>query len=74
MRKLTLEGEIVIFKTIVVSKIVFQAFIATVPKHFVNELKKTQKAFFSINSSPKIKHETLCNYYKAGVLKNVTKL
>ena len=46
MRKLTLEGEIVIFKTIVVSKIVFQAFIATVPKHFVNELKKTQKAFF----------------------------
>ena len=32
MRKLTLEGKIVIFKTIVISKIVFQAFITTVPK------------------------------------------
>ena len=38
MRRLTLEGKIVIFKTIAISKIVFQAFIATVPKHIVNEL------------------------------------
>ena len=27
--------------------------------------------FFWNNSSPKIKHETLCNDYKAGGLKNV---
>ena len=66
MRRLTLEGKIVIFKTIAISKIVFQAFITTVPKHIVNELKKIQKAFFWNNSSPKIKHETLCNDYKAG--------
>ena len=52
--------KIVIFKTIAISKIVFQAFITTVPKHIVNELKKIQKAFFWNNSSPKIKHETLC--------------
>ena len=71
MRRLTLEGKIVIFKTIAISKIVFQAFITTVPKHIVNELKKIQKAFFWNNSSPKIKHETLCNDYKAGGLKNV---
>ena len=38
MRKLTLEGKIVIFKTISISKIVFQAFITTVRKHIVNEL------------------------------------
>ena len=48
MRKLTLEGKIVIFKTIAISKIVFQAFITTVTKHIVNELKKIQKAFFGI--------------------------
>ena len=46
MRKLALEGKIVIFKTIVISKIVFQSFITTVPKHIVNELKKNTKGFF----------------------------
>ena len=33
--------------------------------------KKYKKLFFRNNSSPKIKHETLCNDYKAGGLKNV---
>ena len=33
MRRLTLEGKIVIFKTIAISKIVFQAFITTASKH-----------------------------------------
>ena len=46
MRRLTLEGKIVIFKTIAISKIVFQAFITTAPKHIVNELKKNTKSFF----------------------------
>ena len=40
MRKLTLEGKIFVFKTIAISKIVFQAFITTVPKYIVTELKK----------------------------------
>ena len=71
MRRLTLEGKIVIFKTIAISKIVFQAFITTVPKYIVNELKKIQNAFFCNNSSPKKKHETFCNDYKAGGLKNI---
>ena len=43
MRKLALEEKTVIFKTIAISKIVFQAFITTVPKHIVNEPKKIQK-------------------------------
>ena len=71
MRNLTLEGKIAIFKTIAISKVVFQSFIATVPKHIINELEKIQKAFLWKNSTPKIKHETLCNDYKAGGLKNV---
>ena len=45
MRKLTLEGKIVIFNTIAISKIFFLAFITTVPKHIVNELTKIQKDF-----------------------------
>ena len=71
MRRLTLEEKIVIFKRITISKFAFQAFITTVAKHIFNGLKKMQKAFFWNNSSPKIKHETLCNDYEAGGLKNV---
>ena len=48
MKKLTLEGKIVVFKTIVISKIVFQAFITTVPRHIVNEQKNTKSFFFGI--------------------------
>ena len=46
-KKLTLEGKIVIFKTIVVPKIVFQAFITIALKQIFNEPKKIQKAVFS---------------------------
>ena len=51
MRNLTLEGKIVIFTTIMISKIAFQSFLTNVPKHIVNEIKKIQKAFFWNNSS-----------------------
>ena len=71
MRNLTLEGKIVIFKTLAISKIVFQSMITPVPRHIVNELERIQKAFLWKNSSPKIKHETLCNDYKDGGLKNI---
>ena len=43
MRNLTLEGKIVIFKTKVVSKIVYQSIITTIPKYVVNEPEKIQK-------------------------------
>ena len=46
MRKLTLEEKLLIFKIIEISKIIFQAFVTTVPKHIANELKKLLKAFF----------------------------
>ena len=44
-RKFTLEGNIVISKTIAVSKIVFQSFITTVPKHIINKLEKNTEGF-----------------------------
>ena len=63
IRNLTLEGEIVIFKTIAILNIVFQSLITTVPEYVVNELEKIQKAFLCNNSTSNIKHETLCNGY-----------
>ena len=71
IRKLSLKGKIVIFKTIAIPEIFLQSFITTVQKHIVNELKKIQKAFFWNNSSPVIKHETFSDDYKAERLKNV---
>ena len=71
MRNLTLKGKIVIFKTLAISKIVFQSLITLVPRHIVNELEKIQKVFLWKNSSPEMKHETLCNDYKGGDLKNI---
>ena len=71
MRNFTLEGKIVIFKTIAISKVIFQSFIITVPKHIINEPQKIQKAFLWKNPTPKINFETLCNDYKTEGLKNV---
>ena len=65
MRNLILKGKTVIFKTITISRTVFQPFIITVPKHLVNEFEKIDKAFLWNNSTSKINHETLCNDYKA---------
>ena len=56
IKNFELEGEIVIFKTIATSKIVFQLLIKTFSKQSVNEFKKTQKRFFWKNSTPKKKH------------------
>ena len=40
MRNLTLEGKIVIFKTLAISKI--ESLITLIPRHVVNELEKIQ--------------------------------
>ena len=71
LRNLTLEGKIVIFKTLAISKIIFQAFITPIPMYVVTELEKIQKSFLWENSTSKIKHDTLCNDYKHGGLKNI---
>ena len=71
MRNLTLEWKIVIFKTLVISKIVFQSLVTPVPRHIVNGLEKIQKAFLWKNSSTKIKHETLSNDCNGRGLENI---
>ena len=48
-RNLTLEGRIVIFKSLAISKIVFQALIAPVPSHIIKSLGTIQTFFRAIH-------------------------
>ena len=45
-RTLTLEGRIMIFKTLAISKIVYRDLITNVPKVIVQELQKNTKNFY----------------------------
>ena len=67
----SLEGKIVIFKTLAIPKIVFQSMITPVPRYIVNELERIQKTVLWKNCFSKIKHGTLCNDYKGVCLKNI---
>ena len=67
---LTLEGKIIVFKTLAISKIVFLSLISKVPTEITSELERIQKTFLW-SSKPKIKSETLCSDFKHGGLKNV---
>ena len=77
MKQLTIEGRIVIFKTLAVSKIVYFALMTNTPNIMIDELEKTHKnSLFGIHqkslfSTPEITQETLCMDYKNGGLKNV---
>ena len=70
-RTLTLEGRIMIFKTLAISKIVYLTLITNVPKVIAEELQKIQKNILWQNSRPKIKHKTLSNTFETRGLKNV---
>ena len=70
-RTFTVEGRILTFKTLAISKIVYIALITNIPKVTVEELQKIQKKILWQNSCPKIKHKTLSNTFETGGLKNV---
>ena len=72
LRNLTLEGKILIFKTLALSKIIFQAFVTPIPSYVVTEQEKMQKkVFLWEHSTSEIKPTTLCNDYKHGGLNYV---
>ena len=71
MRNLTLEGRIVVFKTLVISKIVFLVLLTKIPYQVLKEVEKIQKSFLWKDSTPTIRQETTCKDYKNGGLKNV---
>ena len=58
-RNLTLEGKIIMFKTLALSKITF------LPQ-IIFTLQQIQKYFLWNSSSPKVKHETICKYFLYG--------
>ena len=71
MHRLTLEGKIIVFKTLGKnSKIIFHSLISKVPTEIISELERIQKTFLW-PSKRKIKNETLCSDFKYGGLKNV---
>ena len=71
MRNLSIEGKIVVFKTLAISKIIYLALLTVIPNHITDKVAKIQKSFTWHDSSPEIKHETLRMESKAGGLKYV---
>ena len=71
MRNLSIEGKIVVFKTLAISKLVNLALLTVIPDHITDEVTKIQKSFTWHDSFPKMKYETLRMEFKAGSLKNV---
>ena len=68
MHCLTLEGKIIVFKTLAISKIVFLSLISKVPTEIISELQRIQKTFLWFS---KPINETLCSDFMHGGLKNV---
>ena len=71
IRNITLEGNIIIFKSLALSKIVSLTLITSFSKQLIEEIQRIQKATIWNNLTPKIKHETLCNSFEEDGLKNV---
>ena len=59
MRQLTIEGKVLIFKTLAISKIVHLALVKDVPSSTIAQLEKIQKQFIWKNGNSKLKHTTL---------------
>ena len=66
MRSLVLEGKIIVFKTLAISKILYPSMMIRVPTEIIVELKKIQKQLI-LPTKPKIKQYLLIP--KRGVLK-----
>ena len=71
MRELTLKGRIIIFKTLAISKIICVGSQTLIPDKTIQTLCKLQQDFIWRGKRPKINHETLCNSYESGGLKNI---
>ena len=71
MRNITLEGKIIIFKKLALSKTAYLTLIISFSEQLIEEIQEIQKAFIWNNLTPKINHETLCNSFDKGGLKNV---
>ena len=71
MKYLTLEGKVMIFKTLAISKIVHFCLTSVISKQIIEDIENIWKNFLWNHSTPKIKHSTLCNSFAAVGLINV---
>ena len=71
MRHLTLNGKIIIFKTLAISKIVFVSYITSMPDCILRHLNNIHKKIIWDGKKAKIKHSTLIGKYDEGGLKDV---
>ena len=71
LRNLTIEGRIIVFKSLAISKLIHLALVTEIPTTTINLLTKIQMEFIWKGKNPKIKNSTLCNGYEYGGLKNV---
>ena len=71
LRQLTIEGKILIFKTLTILKVAHLVLVKDVPSSTIAQLEKIQKQFIWKNGNPKLKQTTLCDKYEKGGLKNV---
>ena len=61
----------IIFKTLVLSNIVYLTLVTSLSKQLIEEIRKIQKTFIWKELRLQIKHEMLCNSLEEGSLKNV---
>ena len=60
-RNLTLEGKIIILKTLALSKITFLAQVLVIPNKIIDALQQIRKYFLWNSCSPKVK-QNICKY------------
>ena len=69
LRNLTIEGRIVVFKSLAISKLIHLALVTEIPTTTIDLLTKIQMNFVWKGRNMKIKNSTLCNGYEYGGLK-----
>ena len=71
LRNLAIEGRIVVFKSLLISKFIHLALVTEIPTSTYNLSTKIQMEFIWKGKNPKIKNRTSCNSYEYGGPKNV---
>ena len=71
LRNLIIEGRIVVFKSLAISKLIHLALVTEVPTSTTNLLPKIQMEFIWKGKILRIRDSALCNDYENGGLKNV---
>ena len=68
LRNLFIEGRIIVFKSLAISKLIHLALVTEIPTITINLVTKIQMEFIWKGKNSKIKNSTLCNDYEYGGL------